>query len=106
VVERLGGIDGRYAHAYADSEFGLRCSRAGVPVLLAGEPVGTCPANAGARPWADRSRSRRERVRALTGRKGLPPADHWRYLAADAGLPRAVVYFVASYGRALARALG
>lgn len=41
----LGGIDGGFSHALADVDYGLRCQRLGVPVLLLPGTLGTCPRN-------------------------------------------------------------
>ncbi|WP_083199489.1 glycosyltransferase family 2 protein [Microbacterium oleivorans] len=45
VIERVGGVDGRYSHALADIDYGVRVKRAGVPVILLDEPIGSCAAN-------------------------------------------------------------
>lgn len=45
VARHLGGIDGAFSHAFADIDYGLRCSRAGIPVLLAPGTFGTCARN-------------------------------------------------------------
>lgn len=42
VAHRLGGIDGRYPHAYADIDYGLRATRAGIPVVQMAGIVGEC----------------------------------------------------------------
>jgi GT2 family glycosyltransferase len=45
VARRLGGIDGLFSHALADIDYGLRCKRLGVPVVLASGTIGTCARN-------------------------------------------------------------
>ncbi|MBP1135099.1 GT2 family glycosyltransferase [Arthrobacter sp. PvP023] len=45
VARRLGSIDGEYAHALADIDYGYRAKLAGMPVLLAAGTFGTCPRN-------------------------------------------------------------
>lgn len=45
VAGLLGGIDGGFSHGLADIDYGLRCKRIGVPVLLAPGTYGTCPRN-------------------------------------------------------------
>lgn len=42
---RLGGIDGGFSHGLADIDYGLRCTRAGIPVLLAPGTYGSCARN-------------------------------------------------------------
>ena len=43
----LGGIDGGYPHAYADIDYGLRATRAGIPIIQMAGVVGTCEKLAG-----------------------------------------------------------
>jgi GT2 family glycosyltransferase len=45
VAHLLGGIDGGFSHALADIDYGMRCKRAGVNVLLAPLTYGTCERN-------------------------------------------------------------
>lgn len=42
VIRRIGGIDGDFAHAAADTDYGLRCGKSGVPLLLLPGSAGTC----------------------------------------------------------------
>jgi GT2 family glycosyltransferase len=42
IFEPLGGLDGRYRHAYADLDFGLRARRRGARIFVHHIPVGTC----------------------------------------------------------------
>lgn len=46
IARKLGGIDSGFSHALADIDYGLRCRRAGVAVLLAAGTQGTCARNA------------------------------------------------------------
>lgn len=41
----LGGIDGGFSHALADIDYGLRCGRADVPVVLGPSTYGSCSRN-------------------------------------------------------------
>lgn len=45
IAQRIGGLDGGFSHALADIDFGLRCNRAGIPVVLAASSFGVCPRN-------------------------------------------------------------
>ncbi|MBB5642395.1 glycosyltransferase family 2 protein [Cryobacterium roopkundense] len=45
VAVRLGGIDGEYSHALADIDYGLRCGRGNIPVLLLPSSLGVCARN-------------------------------------------------------------
>jgi GT2 family glycosyltransferase len=65
VARLLGGIDGYFSHAFADIDYGLRCDRVGISVLLAPGTLGMCRRN----PISSR-RTAREDWRAFTGRKG------------------------------------
>lgn len=45
VARKLGGIDGLFAHAYADIDYGVRARDAGFEVLLLPRVVGSCARN-------------------------------------------------------------
>jgi GT2 family glycosyltransferase len=45
VYELLDGIDGEFAHAYADDDYGMRARRQGVHVLQCPGSIGSCQAN-------------------------------------------------------------
>lgn len=45
VALRLGGIDGGFSHGLADIDYGLRCARAGIPVVQAPGTYGSCSLN-------------------------------------------------------------
>lgn len=57
VARQLGGIDGEFSHALADIDYGLRCGRSDIPVLLLPGTHGTCsrnpppPAESGLKAW-------------------------------------------------------
>lgn len=63
VARALGGIDGEFAHAWADLDYGLRARAAGIPVLLAPGTYGTCPRNVPNRSGSILARWRRHRSR-------------------------------------------
>ena len=44
-ARRVGPIDGRFSHSLADIDYGLRASKAGVPIFQFAEPVGICNLN-------------------------------------------------------------
>jgi GT2 family glycosyltransferase len=69
VEKQIGRIDGRFSHATGDTEYGLRATSRGVPILLIPGYVGTC----------SRNRGLEHTMRSFLGRKGLPPRD-WLYL--------------------------
>lgn len=65
VARRLGGIDGGYSHGLADIDYGLRCGRANIRILLAPGTYGICPRN----PAIPRGGTREDWL-AFTGAKG------------------------------------
>jgi GT2 family glycosyltransferase len=97
---RLLGIMRAFQHSTGDTDYGLRARQRGIPTLLAPGFVAECETNPEAVAWRDRKLPRTKRFRALTGRKGLPPADWWRFLWAHARL-WALIYWPAPYLRAL-----
>jgi GT2 family glycosyltransferase len=98
--ERIGSIDGGFAHATADYDYGLRARSAGIPVLLAPGTIGTCPHNPSTEPWADPALTLRGRIRVLTGRKGIPPRSSARYLRRHGG-PAWPLFWLSPYIRAV-----
>lgn len=100
VVKAIGGIDGSFAHAAADTDFGLRCGKQGVPVLLLPGTYGSCARN----PVA--TGRRLARWRAFTGPKGGGhPATLRRILRKHAPLHWPLLWS-ATYGLWWARQLG
>jgi GT2 family glycosyltransferase len=98
--ERVGSIDGEFAHATADYDYGLRAAEAGVSVLLAPDTIGTCPHNPSTEPWGDPTLTLRGRIRVLTGRKGIPPRSTARYLRRHGG-PAWPLFWLSPYIRAV-----
>jgi GT2 family glycosyltransferase len=99
VAQQLGGIDGSFAHAAADFDYGLRARRLGIHCLLAPGAVGTCRRGPASAKWLDDRLSRRDRVAALLGPKGIPPRSTARYLRRHGG--RAwLAYWAGSYAKA------
>lgn len=65
IARRLGGIDGEFAHALADIDYGLRARAAGIPVLLAPGHLGSCARNPERVPLA-----RKDEWEHFLGKKG------------------------------------
>ena len=86
VSAMVGRIDGRFAHALADFDYGLRAAKAGVLSVLSPGAVGTCTRQLPAAPWLDASLPLRKRFELLRGPKGFPPASAARYLRRHGGL--------------------
>lgn len=81
VYQLLGGIDGEFAHAYADDDYGMRARRHGVPVLQCPRSVGSCEANAPALV----PRGLRASWEYYQSPKGLPVSSQVRYLRRHGG---------------------
>ena len=97
---RTLGIIRVFRHSTGDTDYGLRARRRGIPILLTPGFVAECAANLLPLSWRNRELPLAERFRALTGRKGLPPGDWWRFLWTHARL-RALIYWPAPYVRVL-----
>jgi len=95
VQERVGKIDGAFAHAYADFDYSFRTSQAGFKVLLAPGTFGTCPRN----PTTG-ARSRREALRRLRAPKGSPLRSQVRFLRRHGGWEWPI-YLAGPYVKAL-----
>jgi GT2 family glycosyltransferase len=97
----LGGIDGNFAHSYADNDYGLRLRQAGgVNVLIAGH-VGTCAANDVIAVNLDPSRPFSVRWKFLHSRKGRPLGSQVHFLRRHGG-PFWPIYILPPYVRLLA----
>jgi GT2 family glycosyltransferase len=84
VYVTVGGIDGGFAHAHADWDYGLRARRQGIATFVTGRPVGTC------RPglydtWREPDIALSERIRRNFGRKAYSPRSMARYLRRHGG---------------------
>lgn len=100
VYTRLGPVDARLRHGYADLDYGLRARRAGQGSVLADRHVGHCTRNDAAGSWRDPTLPRRLRCRLLVDVKGIPPGPHIRYSARHGG-PEWPLYVLGCYGRAI-----
>lgn len=85
VYMRVGGIDGTFAHAYADFDYGLRARALGFTVVVAGTAVGICSHGPLNGRWPDPSLSLVSRYRVMLGRKGLPIGSYVRFLRRHGG---------------------
>lgn len=75
ISEKVGKIDGVFAHAYADYDFGMRAKKLGFNSLVIAGFLGICADNHPAI-----KKTLRDRFTALHSPKGLPPASQIRYL--------------------------
>lgn len=102
VADRLGTVDPLFSHSYGDIDYGLRARRIHIPVWLMPGTIGYCERNSPESSWRWPGRRRRERIRLLLGRKGVPWRDHLRFLRRHA--PTAwPLYMVGTYSKAVTR---
>lgn len=98
VSDRIGNLDDAFRHGIADYDYGLRAGRAGVEVWVAPGFVGECPRDEAPR----KAGSFRERWRAATSPKGLPPRDWLLFTRRHAG-PLWPIFWATPYARMLSR---
>ncbi len=72
VYSRIGSVDTKFVHGGGDIDYGYRVARAGYESVLAAPPVGRCDRNPDKGSWRDTAMSRRDRLRVLFSRKGVP----------------------------------
>jgi len=99
VYDRVGNL-APFLHAMGDIDYGYRATRAGFRIFIAPGYLGACSTNARGGTWEDPALPRSVRWRKLTGIKGLPPQDWWRFCR-EHGRMRAPLYFISPYGRVL-----
>jgi glycosyltransferase involved in cell wall biosynthesis len=81
----LGGIDGHFAHSYADCDYGLRLRQAGGQNLLSSGRVGTCAPNDIMTVNLSLALPLSVRWRFFHSRKGRPLGSQARYLRRHGG---------------------
>jgi GT2 family glycosyltransferase len=95
--ERIGMMDDRYTHIFADADYGIRARKQGIPVLLAPGHLGACQLNSLRNTTFDPALSAMERWRKYFGPKGYRPPDQWWvFVRAHAPRPK-VCYWAAPY---------
>jgi GT2 family glycosyltransferase len=77
VRQRIGPIDDRFPHAYADDDYSLRARSMGIEIWQAPGALGTCEANTSS---GQPTGSWRQRWRQLQSPTGLPVQAQIRYL--------------------------
>jgi glycosyltransferase involved in cell wall biosynthesis len=97
----LGGIDGEFAHSYADNDYGLRLRQAGGRNVLIAGHVGTCAPNDIIAASLDPSLPLSARWRFLNSRKGRPLGSQVRFLRRHGG-PVWPIFLLPPYARLLA----
>lgn len=101
-VDRLGNLDPAFVHGLADWDYGLRATRAGVPIFLSPGHVGSCAVNPG--PGAARAApaSPRAAWRDAVGPKAFP-VGAWKEYTRRYGGPLWFFYWLRPYLVALVR---
>jgi GT2 family glycosyltransferase len=94
------GFARRFRHSTSDIDYGLYAMRNRIPVVIAPGYLAECTANPILESFENRELPRRVRWQKIMDRKGLPPADWWRFLWAHAHL-RALLYWPVPYVRVL-----
>jgi GT2 family glycosyltransferase len=103
VYRRVGGMDESFRHGLGDIDYGLRLSRAGVPIVLMPGFVGECEAN-DMQEWADTRYPLAQRLQKLLHVKGLPPSE-WLVFTRRHGGRLWLARFFSPYIRVLAPGL-
>jgi GT2 family glycosyltransferase len=98
ISDAVGGIDGHFAHALADYDYGLRARALGFEVVVAGAAVGECLREFGPARWRDASLPLPTRYRLMLSRKGVPISSSSRYLRRH-GNKLWPVYVAATYAK-------
>lgn len=78
-VNRIGIIDGKYAHAGGDYDYCHRMNKAGIPIYVADDIVGSCEANNISKAFLSSDFPRRKRLKVFFSRKGMPFKSTIRY---------------------------
>lgn len=102
VLRRVGDLDPAYEHAMGDTDYGLRASRLGVPILMAPGFLGSCSENSRAGTYHDASLPWARRWQLMLSRKGLPWRSWLRFTRRHMGALWPL-YFVWPYLKLLAQ---
>lgn len=97
IQERIGPIDGGFAQAYADEDYGLRARKIGIPTIQMAGIAGRCAANL---TQSIQGMTAKERWKWLRSRKGMPVASQVIFLSRHGG-PEWPLYLVYQYARRL-----
>ena len=90
-------MDGLYAHAAGDFDYGFSLSRSGAKIFSSSFYVGTCGRNGVKGTWNDRTLTRRERLQKKESPKGLPFQSWMHFLYKNFGLKQAVLHGFTPY---------
>ena len=79
VASRLGNLDDGFQHQLGDFDYGLRATKAGIPIFIAPGYFGYCSDNPSSGTWRDSTLSLNQRWRHLMSPKGAPPREWFLY---------------------------
>lgn len=100
VIAALGPIDNNFEHAMGDTDYGLRATKRGYPVVVCPGFVGTCSINSISGTFKDRNIGVRRRMSDILSRKGLPWRS-WLIFTRRHGGPEWPIQFIWPYLRIL-----
>lgn len=88
ISRRMQGIDPAFrgVQGMADTDYGFRAARLGIPLLATPEVVGHCRPNTALPPWRQPGLGRRARLRSIFGSRGLPPKAWARFARRHGGI--------------------
>ncbi len=81
--EKIGINDREFLHSLGDIDYGLRASRANIPVLVMPGTLGLCNGNP---PMAYNTGTWRARIRRITSHRGIPIKNWWRITRKYSGI--------------------
>lgn len=82
VVDQIGLNDPNFLHTLGDIDYGLRASKAGIPILQLPGTLGVCERNA---PIDLARMTFRQRWRHMTSHRGIPLKSWWRVTQRHSG---------------------
>ena len=90
-------MDGSYAHACGDFDYGFSLSRSGAMIYTSSFYVGYCIRNTIAGTWHDTTLNRIERIKKKEQAKGLPLQSWLHYLYKNFGLKQMIIHGFTPY---------
>jgi len=81
--DKIGINDNQFFHSLGDIDYGLRATRAGIPVLVMPGTLGHCNNNV---PIAYNTGTFRDRIRRITSHHGIPIKNWWRITRRYSGI--------------------
>jgi GT2 family glycosyltransferase len=104
IVEKVGNLDQRFRHQFADIDYGLRAKQAGFAVVIAPGYIADCSSNSPAGTWRDPGLSLRQRWKNLISPKGVPPREWFLFTRRHYGW-RWIYYSLSPYTKTIVSSL-